>query len=234
MRHFILLATAALAALLLQAGTAQAGLYYTTAVLNDGPLAYWRLGDAGNPVVDLAGGHNGTADAGVLFGQTSLLPSDPGNASVTTSGTPRIVVPGFDKFPAGSTGYTVEYWVTLNAAPTGYHNIVGDGEGGGDFWFMNYLTNTAKIRPHFNGAGTTSFDSNATLAAGNTYYVVTTWDKTTGLGSIYINGQLDRQVNVGAGNPVNTNNPIYIGRDNREPGGNFTIDEVAFYNKPLA
>ena len=117
---------------------------------------------------------------------------------------------------------------------SGYHNIVGDAEGSSDFYFMNYLTDASKIRPHFNGAGIVSLDSQATLIPGNTYYVVTTWDKTAGVGSIYINGRLDNSLAVGSGSAVNTNNPVYIGRDNREPGGDFTIDEVAYYDDPLS
>ena len=31
-----------------------------------------------------------------------------------------------------------------------------------------------------------------------------------------------------------TDNAIFIGRDNREPGGNFLIDEAAFYNYALS
>ncbi len=213
---------------------AAAGLY-TDAVTQDAPLGYWRLGEAGGVTVfDQTGAHNGTADVGVLFGQPSLLPAEPGNTSITVNGTPRITVPAFEKFPGGSTGYSVEYWVKVNSSTGLFHNIVGDGEGGGDFYLMNYLTTTRNIRPHFNGAGTTSIDSTTALAVGSTYHVVTTWDKTTGLGSIYINGILNRQVNVGTGTPVNTNNPLFFGRDNREPGGNFTIDEVAVYDKPLS
>ncbi|RIK81830.1 MAG: hypothetical protein DCC68_07805 [Planctomycetota bacterium] len=214
-------------------GASTGGASYQSIVAADAPLAYWRLGDAGPSVADSSGnGRNGTADAGVLFGQTSLL-SDLTNNAVNTVGTARITVPGFEKFPAGSTGYSVEYWIEVLSPPTSFSNIVGDGESGGDFYLMNYLTSGGQIRPHFNGAGTVSTDSNATLQVGQTYHVVTTWDRTTGIGSIYINGALDKAISVGTGAPVNSNNPIYIGRDNREPGSSFLLDEVAIYNRPL-
>ncbi|MEX2186749.1 MAG: LamG-like jellyroll fold domain-containing protein [Pirellulales bacterium] len=215
-------------------GASSGGGNYSAIVLADGPLAYWRLGDAGPAVTDASGnGRNGTADAGVAFGQTSLIGSDASNAAVNTIGTSRVTIGGFEKFPAGSTGYSVEYWIKLLAPPTGFHNIVGDGESSGDFYLMNYLTGGGQIRPHFNGAGTVSTDSNGTLQAGQTYHVVTTWDRTSGVGSIYINGALDKAVNIGGGAPVNTNNPIYLGKDNRETGGNFILDEVAIYNRAM-
>lgn len=206
---------------------------YSSIVAADSPLAYWRLGDAGPAIADSSGNNRtGTADAGVLFGSPSLI-GDAANTAANTVGTARATIGGFEKFPVGSTGYSVEYWIKLNAAPTGFHNIVGDGEAGGDFYLMNYLTSGGQIRPHFNGAGTVSTDSNTTLQVGQTYHVVTTWDRATGMGSIYINGVLDKSINVGSGAPVNTNNPVYLGRDNREPGGNFVLDEVAIYNRPL-
>ena len=54
-------------------------------MLADGPLAYWRLGEAAGPTVtDLTGnGHDGTADPGVAFGQAgSLVLADLGLAGV--------------------------------------------------------------------------------------------------------------------------------------------------------
>ena len=208
---------------------------YQSTVVADRPLGYWRLGDSGPSVTDLSGnGHDGTADAGVVFGQTGLVPGD-ADTAVQTSGNDRIVVPGFEKFGAGATGFTTEYWITLDSAPTAFYNIVGDGESGGDFYFMNYLTNTGRIRPHYSFANTpVSTDSNIQLQVGQTYHVATTWDAATGESNIFVDGVLDKTVVVSANVPSNTNNQIFIGKDNREPGGNFTLDEVAFYDRPLS
>ena len=209
---------------------------YASLVIADQPLAYWRLGEAAGPsALDLTGnGHHGVADAGVAFGETSLVPGETDTA-VRTSGNDRITVPGFEKFGGGSTGYSIEYWITPNSLPTVFSSIVGDGESGGDFYFMNYLSNTGRIRPHYSFANApVSTDSNAQLLAGQTYHVVTTWDSTTGEANIYIDGSLDKSITTTTNVPSNTDNPVYIGKDNREPGGDFTLDDVAIYNRPLS
>jgi hypothetical protein len=225
-------------ALVCCAATSSQASTYSDAILADGPLAYWRLGDSASPAVDLTGnGHNGVAGAGVVFNQPSLLGSDTADKSINTGGD-RIVVPGFEKL-IGGTGYTAEYWIEPNAYPTACcTNVLGDGESGGDFFFMNYLLANGKIRPHFGaGPNVVALDSNASLAVGQTYHVATTWDNVTGVGNIYINGVLDRTAAIGTALPGAGgagDNQIFIGRDNREGGGNLILDDVAFYNKPLS
>ncbi len=209
---------------------------YFATVMADEPLAYWRLGEANGPtVVDASGnGHNGTADAGVQFNRQGLIAGG-GDGALNTVGNSRVTVSAFEKFPPGSTGFTTEYWIKLNAPPTGFNNIVGDGESSGDFYMMNYLTGSGQIRPHFSFANTpVSIDSVTQLAVGQTYHVVTTWDINTGTTNIYINGQLDITGSTSTNVPDNTNNVMYLGKDNREPGGDFDLDEVAFYARALS
>jgi len=186
---------------------------YDSVVLADNPLAYWRLGEAAGPSVrDHTGNeHTGSADAGVTFGQPNVVPNLTDTAARTV-GTDRITVPGFEKFGVGATGFTTEYWLTINSPIGTHYNIVGDGESGGDFYFMNYLTNTGKIRPHFSFANTVSMDSAATLQSGQTYHVATTWDAVTGQGSIYIDGALDSTAAIGVNPPSNSNNAVFIGK----------------------
>ncbi len=207
---------------------------YEAVVLADGPLAYWRLGDTGPAVIDLSGnGHHGTAHGAVGFWESSL--TDFGdNTAISTSGSNRVEIPAFEKHPAGATGYTVEYWVRLNSAPTSFSNIVGDGEGLGDFYLMSYLTADRRIRPHLSpGNAPYNTDSATQLTVGAGYHVVTTWKQATGEAITYLNGAVDRTVYRFLA-PTNTANPMYIGKDNREPGADLTIDEVAIYDRPLS
>ncbi|MFT5524696.1 MAG: hypothetical protein ACI9HK_002658, partial [Pirellulaceae bacterium] len=208
------------------------GEVYRDAVLSDQPLGYWPLDDTAQ---DLAGGHHGTATAGVNFGSSSLLPADPQGSSVRTIGSERVTVSGFEKFPAGSAGFSVEYWITIQSTPSTFHNIVGDGESGGDFYLMNYLTDSRRIRPHYSFANSpVSTDSNTVLQVGQAYHVVTTWNQSNGEATIYIDGELDKSITVSTNIPSNTDNTIFIGKDNREPGGDFLLDEVAIYNYALS
>ncbi|HEX5176551.1 MAG TPA: lamin tail domain-containing protein, partial [Chthoniobacteraceae bacterium] len=154
-------------------------------------------------------------------------------------------MPGFEKIGVG--GYSVEYWLRMDETPTASgSNLVGDGEADADFFLMNYIGGpmigqTNKIRPHFSFANSPVFTaSNGTLAVGEVYHVVTTWDTATPSGNakIYINGVLDNSATVTRNVPAPGGtgaNQVFLGYDNREPAsGAFTLDEVAIYAAPLS
>ncbi len=56
------------------------------------------------------------------------------------------------------------------------------------------------------------------------------------MGYIYINGMLDASAFVTTADQSYTDSPFFFGPDNRQPGdyNDFTLDDVAFYNKPLS
>jgi hypothetical protein len=218
---------------------------YAATVLADQPRAYWKLDDAGLSVADASGAaHNGVASSGVVRGVTALAQGASG-AAMSFPGAQRIVVPGFEKI--GAAGYSVEYWLRMDDTPTANgSNLVGDGEAGSDFFLMNYIGGPAigqtnRIRPHFSFANSpVSTVSNATLAVGQVYHVVTTWDTATASNNakIYINGLLDSSATVTRNVPAPGTtgaNQVFLGYDNREPAsGTFTLDEVAIYAAPLS
>ncbi len=213
---------------------------YAPAVLADSPLAYWRLDDATTSIADASGNNRtGTATAGVTLGGAALVSDGPPSRAITLTGANRITIPGFEKIGPG--GYSVEYWVKVLTAPAGFMNLVGDGESGGDFFMMNYLSPGLNIRPHYGtGNAPVSLDSVSALSAGQTYHIVTTWNAAGGAnnGVIYINGIADRSTTVSGILPTagtTGNNTVFIGFDNREPAsGSYVVDEVAVYNSALS
>ena len=219
---------------------------YRDTVLANQPLAYWRLNDlTTNSILDsTSNAHNGAASAAVQLNQPSLIPSDPANAAVRTTGPERIIIPGFEKI--GAAGYTVEFWVKPHQLPTGCCQcLVGDGDAAGDYFQMNYILGPQQgvvgaIRPHFGPANTpVSLDSASALQLDNVYHVVTTWDanNANNNAAIYINGVADRTGTISRNLPAlgtTGNNRVFIGHDEREVGdGSYTYDEVALYNYPL-
>lgn len=211
---------------------------YADEISLDSPVAYWRLGDAGpDDAVDISGnGHDGFAEDGVLeFGQSSLIPPDT-DTSIALNGD-RIYVDGFDK---ADTGFSVEFWTQIEAPAGGFVNLVGDGDGGLNFMLMVYLTPGGNVRPHVQTAdGFGSLDSVASIADGLLHHIVSTWDQASGEMVLYIDGEVaDVIVSAGifptTGEAINDENPIFIGRDNRESGADFLIDEVAIYDYALA
>jgi hypothetical protein len=210
---------------------------YTNTVLTDNPIAYWQLGEMNGPaVVDASGnGHDGTANAGVQFEAQGIV-SGSDDAAIVTSGTNRVAVPGFEK--VGS-GFTVEFWINFQAVPSGFVNLIGDGEGGLNFNLMVYAGAGGFVRPHVQtNQGFSSIDSVERVQAGRTYHIVSTWDQGSGDFKLYIDGAVaDVTVSAGAvprtGTPINTGNQLFLGKDNREAGGTFTLDEVALYDRAL-
>ncbi|NIP97724.1 MAG: LamG domain-containing protein, partial [Akkermansiaceae bacterium] len=235
------------------AGLSQAAHTYVQAVLDDNPIAYWRLGNDASDSSAFArpaGSVDGTTGS-VTFGQPSLVPSISGNGAVALSGDSagqrRIVIPGFEKI--GPNGHSAEYWVNVSAFPTSCcDNLVGDGEAGGDFWMMNYLIgpgqgDTGAIRPHYS-VGNSPVALTTTvpnvLSLDTVYHVVTTWDPNVAVnnGQIWVNGALWLQGTVTGNVPApgtTGDNTIFIGRDGRENRpSNFIIDEVALYDYALS
>ena len=220
-------------------GSAAAAGAYAATVAADTPLAYWKLDDATTSMTDSSGNsRTGTATVGVTLGTAPLVNDGATSRAITLSGSNRITVPGFEKIGPG--GYAIEYWVKVVTAPGGFMNLVGDGESGGDFFMMNYLSPGLAIRPHYGfGNAPVSLDSGGTLSVAQTYHIVTSWDAVnpTGNGVIYINGVADTTGTITRNLPAagtTGNNIIYIGFDNREPAsGSYVMDEVAVYNRPL-
>ncbi len=72
------------------------------------------------------------------------------------------------------------------------------------------------------------------FATGTWVHLVLTYDRTTGVGRIYKNGELAAEANLGIFRP-RTNRRVFIGRYH-DGGGlyNGTLDELTFYSRPLA
>ena len=241
MKRGLVVQIAVLAIVMVAAG-AQAGPY-SDLVLGDNPVAYWRLGSvsAGGTETNL-GSAGASADGTYTAGAASvagLLYGD-GDTALSVSGTERVSTAGFEKF-AGGSGFAVEFWTEFNAVPTGYVNLVGDGQSGGDFDLMVYGGAGGFIRAHvLTAAGLQSIDSVQKFGVGEVHHVVSTWDGTPGNLKLFIDGKQAAVTqysgsNPTGGSPLNTDNPIYIGKDNRTGASpNAVLDEAAVYDRPLA
>jgi len=210
---------------------------YEELVLEDKPIAYWRLGDKGPTAVDISGkGRNGEQDGDLSWGVPSLLVNNEDTAIQGAGG--RVLVPGFEKI--GERGNSVEFIFSAFEPPGGFRNLVGDGEGGLNFNMMVYMRGDGAIRPHFQTETRYySFDSVEKYADGKTHHVVVTWDQATGEAALYIDGApVEWVANAGTfptvGTATKTGNKIYIGKDDREPAFRGILDEVALYDYPLS
>jgi hypothetical protein len=196
---------------------------YAASVMADGPLAYWRLGEAsGTSAIDETGnGHNGLLKGGVKLGELGALAGD-GDTAAYFDGTSYVDIGDKLDF-AGTASLTIEAWVYPQAGNGGYF-----GKGMYDQGYKGYFVadNDSTIQWVREGAGV----SPPVISFTGYSHIVGTYD---GLNlTLYINGSK-------AGSKVATNsitdhpNPFTIGQV--ADWGMFVgwIDEVAVYGKAL-
>jgi hypothetical protein len=210
---------------------------YRAAVLADGPVGYWRLGESPGATTchDESGhGHDGNVVGGVLFGAAGALMHD-ANTGATFDGTTGTIAldAAFDF--SGTAPLSWEIWVKPTLLDTSYRpffsvmtfNAQGDpvdgtymvaySQAGATFGFERYGGSTAAVL---------ALD-NAALQMNIWTYIVGTCD-VGGNGVVYVNGAANiTDVSVGSV-PAYTANAILGTLLKGE------LDEVAIYNRALS
>lgn len=107
-------------------GTGGAGADYRQTVLSDGPVAYWRFGEAPSSTMALdetAPGYMGTYQGGVTLGVTGALAGDP-NSAARFDGVDDQVDFGDVLDFTGLVPYSVEVWVLPDVVQPSGHRII--------------------------------------------------------------------------------------------------------------
>ena len=212
---------------------------YSAEVIKDEPVAYWRLDDDQSPARDATeNDYSAFENGGINYKEESPFLNDD-NSAISFLQNGQLFTDPFEKIDGG--GFTVEFWIQFNSSPAGFTNLVGDGEGGMDFMLMVYAGGGGFIRPHVQtNSEFASIDSVDRITDNGLHHIVSTWDEVSGELYLYIDGELaNTTVSAGtiptSGQPINSDNPIYIGQDGREPRApDALIDEVAIYNYALS
>jgi hypothetical protein len=214
---------------------------YTNAVLNLGPVAYWRLNEiSGTTASDLAGGHDGTNNGSLLLGVSGpTLPQFPGfeptNTAYQFNGADTSVsVPALN---LTSTNITITAWLNSSGSQ-GTNSGIVSWDGTNTFWF---------------GFGTYSFDNNtlsferdgfpylsSLLVPTNRWtFVALVLGPATDTGTLYLatNATLASYpislFSFFSAPPIIFTNTAYLGNNNGHYF-NGTMDEVAIFNKSLS
>jgi hypothetical protein len=204
---------------------------YAAAVVADTPVSYWRLGEAsGTSAADQRGANAGTYLGAPGLGAPSLLASDSANKAVAFDGANDAMRATDSNSLDLTDRITLEAWIKPNALPA-----AGD--------FASVVTKAEAYSLQFNGplleltvmqAGVRKrLQAPAgTIAAGQTYHVVGTYDGTTQ--RLYVNGaQVASTALTGAASVTATN--LDVGSwDGGSEFFNGTIDDVAVYGSALA
>ncbi len=206
---------------------------YEQAVLSDGPVAYWRLGENAGPTIDDSSGNNlnGSVVGPVTLGTVGALSGDPDTAASFPDPNAEISIPDHNLLtPAGNT-LTLEAWFRPTAPGSVWQPIVAKWD------YPTYREYWLGIDP----GGRLRFDSLYETLTGP-YPTPNVWQhialvRTGGAVSMFLNGNLVGQSGQGGGALPNTPVPVLIGGDANSSQGNYfrgNIDEVAIYNAPLS
>ncbi|WP_109505943.1 PKD domain-containing protein [Nocardioides speluncae] len=222
------------------AGPAAPATSYNNAVVNDGALAYWRLGEtSGSRVNDYAGGHDASVTTTVTRGTAGAIVGDPDRAT-TFTGTSNGNV-ATDARMTATRELTLEAWIRTTTTTGGKILGYGSSRTGASASFDRhlYMRNNGTISFGVFQMGGWVVSSPTPYNNGAWHHVVATVDRESGI-SLYVDGQRV------AHNPKVLNPKLYsgfwrVGGDNLTGWGGrpsldyFTgaIDEVAIYRDAL-
>lgn len=206
---------------------------YSSEVLSDNPLAYWRLGEtSGTSAADSSGNaRTATYNPGATLNAPSLI-SDTSNGAVTLNGTTGVVSLAYGSWMNPTTGFTAEAWIKLSSTAGGY--VMGRWDTG-NTQFIMVAGGDGNIYATYNISGTQrDVIAPYSNVAGVKTYVAMTYDGTTA--KLYLNGTLANSgAYTGALNSTSVA-PFYIGRISSSSSAFFagTVDEVALYPTALS
>lgn len=217
----------AMAAAVLVPTLARAAGPYSSAVVADHPMAYWRLGESGGntAVNEIALAGNGTYLGGFTLGKASALSGDP-NPSVGFAGGAMATSDAFgNALFSGKTAVSVELWVKPTAAQAGIHILEYGTDGLSDF-SLESSTTAANFYANNTLIGT------APLTVGTYSYLVLAIDGTSG--HLYKDGA--EIATAAFSGPLASNAGAFFlaSRKANQRFASVDLDEVAAYDYALS
>ena len=207
---------------------------YEAAVLADGPLAYWRLGESsGSVAADRSGNGNDCtyASTGVTLGSAGGISDDPDTAA--TFAAPGIVGCPSGASVLGTQGFTYEVWVRTTAS-SGYQYLMSQRDssaGGADGETTLYLDGGYVTFFTGNGSVDMLLRGPEPVDDGEWHHLVVTRDA-LGSAVLYVDGvAVDRAI----GSTSLVAHEVFLAADGRDSTHYFDgdLDEVAIYGYAL-
>lgn len=205
---------------------------YSSEVLSDSPLLYWRLGESsGTTATDASGNaRHGTYAGSHTKGQTGLLVGDSDTAvlfeRVGTHGSVSVAD------STDLTAFSVEVWVST-ATANGYLCHRESSSSGDRIFSLELSGGKARGIVWKNSSTLTNVDSTSTIHNSATRHVVLTYDGTTT--RLYVDGvQTGTPSTAVSGALPTANTPFVAGAFGGVNGVSGTLDEIAYYNTALS
>lgn len=204
---------------------------YSSVVVHDNPLRYYRLGEAsGSTAVDSSSSaQNGTYVGGVTLGQSGLIVSDP-NGAVRFDGSTSYVSVPTTGLPTGSQAWSMECWFKYPVISSNYEGLLCMGHTVHNAHSVADLYHDPTV--HKISIGFNSGDDlypTSVVQAGVIYHIAATYDGTTV--RLYWNGILQASEAVA----LNISYGICrVGGDDQSLYSSAIQDEAAFYGSALS
>jgi len=211
---------------------------YSTAVMADSPMSYWRLDDGGSTAVDATGANDGSIVGGVTTGVSGAISGD--TAMSFDGSTGYVNVPsttGLNDLFTGS--YTVEVWI--NTTSTAQQRIVGKWPTSGDglvTMIVNAPSPGQLSAYEGNGADIDALESqSSSLDDGNWHQIDLVRDASVSpvYQRLYVDGNLDAERPESEA-PTANSSAFQVGHDGSANADYFdgSIDEVALFSGALS
>lgn len=201
---------------------------YRTAVMADGPTAYWRMNElAGTVMADETGTNPGSYVGSPTLGAASPI-SD--GTAVTFNGTSQYAtVPDSVSTRTDNRVFSFEMWIKPVSVGPVTQSLACKGSAAGRDYYLYIYNGTLS----FNQPGATpNNDTTAALTAGVWQHVVLTWDGTAI--RVYINGALVVTQARTLGAYTSSAQPMYLAAYfDTTTGYSGSMDEFAFYQSVL-
>ena len=205
---------------------------YSSAVIADSSVSYWRLSESsGATAIDNQGMNHGSYINDPALGSAGLLASDPTNTAIITDGVNDHVMVDSSSSLQLSSAITLEAWIKPASIPA-----AGS--------FASIVTKPESYTLQFNGPQLeftiiqngvrrrVQAPANA-VVVGQKYHIVGTYDGTTQ--KLYINGVLANSVpRTGAITTNNENLFMSVWSDSEPEYYSGTLDDVAIYGSALS
>lgn len=223
---------------------------YATEVLSDGPLLYWRLGEASGTTAEDAtandrdGTYTNTA-SNLTYGQTGAIANDPDTCvRLLDNGSDHARIRRAASTDWDTSSFTIELWIKPQDTETNFQHLaqVAGYSGGSSTvwrWILCLRSTTANEPLQIRTADDPTFPGAAAdtggLANGTWYYIAVTWNGTQW--EFFLNAS-SLGTHTGDGPASVMNQPFVVGADDTNSTGgdhfNGYIDEVALYGTALS
>ncbi|MGH1404827.1 MAG: LamG domain-containing protein [Alphaproteobacteria bacterium] len=213
--------------------------------LSSGLVGHWTLDEtSGASIADSAGSNTGTWTDGVNNDVAEETTTGQNGAALTFDGTDdEIIIPHFAL--SGTSGLTIASWVYLDNAVTDPRIISKNDTAfnSGHDWalFMDDSGGNERLTTRLRTSGNSAahrFISSYNLPLDEWHHVAVTYNETTALISMYVDGVFHSSQTHPDGGPIdagNTGRNIAIG--NSGAGGRFwdgMLDDIRVYERPLS